>query len=199
MHFVMDSATSLRERRASVTSLGLRTEARRLTAERGLTGFTIEELCSEVGVSRRTFFNYYASKENAVLGVPVRSATSDLEEQFASGQGTLLDDFAELHIARWARLNLTTAEAETMGRIFDREPHLFAHFVSLKAEGDRDDIALVHRRPDAPADEVLVETVVRVFSAIVRAAIFEYFADDHQEFGILLLRRLDAARRVFSL
>jgi AcrR family transcriptional regulator len=199
MHSVIDSALNLRERRAAETSLGLRAEARRLTAERGLTGFTIEELCSEVGVSRRTFFNYYASKENAVLGIAVRSDTSDLEEAFLTGAGTLIDDLAELHIARWERLALTRAEAEEMGRIFEREPRLFAHFVSLNAEGERDDIALVQRRHDAPAADVQVATLVQVFGALIRPAIFEYFADDGQSFRILLLRRLSAARSLFSL
>ncbi|WP_457102096.1 TetR/AcrR family transcriptional regulator [Microbacterium sp. P5_E9] len=193
-----ESAPSLRERRTAATSVGLRTEARRLTAERGFAGFTIEELCSEVGVSRRTFFNYYASKENAVLGFAVHSDNADLAEAFVSGTGTLLDDFAELLIARFEQLDLTKSEADELGRVFDREPRLFAHFVGLAAEGERDDIALVKRRPDANA-ELDAETVVIVFSAVLRPAVFEYFANDHQDFRILVLRRLDAVRRVFSL
>ncbi|MET0780717.1 MAG: helix-turn-helix domain-containing protein [Microbacterium sp.] len=194
-----NSAPTLRERRAAETSLGLQSEARRLTAERGLSGFTIEELCSEVGVSRRTFFNYFASKENAVLGIPVHSDTTDLEDAFVDGAGELIDDLAELHIAKWERLDLKSADAEALGRVFDREPRLFAHFVSLAAEGEQHDIALVRRRADAPADELQTETVVRVFSALVRPAIFAYFADDSQDFRTLLLRRLAAARAVFSL
>src|SRR6478752_8147078 len=102
MHFVNESALSLRERRATATSVGLRTEARRLTAERGFAGFTIEELCSEVGVSRRTFFNYFESKENAVFGfATVDSRQEALEEEFASQHGDLLDDFIQLTIRRF--------------------------------------------------------------------------------------------------
>jgi AcrR family transcriptional regulator len=156
-------------------------------------------MCSEVGVSRRTFFNYYASKENAVLGIPVRSDTSDLEDDFVTGSGSLIEDLAELHIARWERLALTRAEAEEMGRIFEREPRLFAHFISLNAEGEREDIALVRRRPDAPTDDVRLATLVQVFGALIRPTIFEYFADDRQSFRALLLRRLDAARSIFAL
>jgi AcrR family transcriptional regulator len=189
------SAGSLRERRLAATSLALRTEARRLAADAGLHGFTIEELCAAVGVSRRTFFNYYASKENAVLGFPVRADTSDLDDAFVSGTGALLDDFAELHIARWERLDLTKAEADELGRVFDREPRLFAHFVSLAAEGERDDIALVSQRAGA-AD---AETIVLVFGALIRPAVLEYFADDSQDFRHILLRRLADARRIFSL
>ena len=196
MHFMNESALSVRERRAAATSVGLRTEARRLTAERGFAGFTIEELCSEVGVSRRTFFNYYASKENAVLGFAVHTDNARLAEAFVAGTGTLLDDFAELLIARFEQLDLTKSEADELGRVFDREPRLFAHFVGLAAEGD--DIALVKRRPDAGA-ALDAETVVIVFGSLMRPAVFEYFADDHQDFRILVLRRLDAARRIFSL
>ena len=43
------------------------------------------------------------------------------------------------------------------------------------------------------------ETVVLVFGALIRPAVFEYFADDGQDFRHILLRRLDAARRIFSL
>lgn len=193
---MITSAGSLRERRLAATSLALRTEARRRAAELGLHGFTIEELCAAVGVSRRTFFNYYASKENAVLGIAVRSDTSDLDDAFVAGEGTLLDDFAELHIARWERHDLTKDEADELVRVFEREPRLFAHFVSLAAEGERDDIALVSQRADA-ADRA--ETVVTVFGALIRPSVLEYFADDAQDFRHILLRRLDAARRIFSL
>ena len=199
MHFMVMSATSSRDRRAAETSRGLRTEARRLTIERGLSGFTIEELCSEVGVSRRTFFNYYASKESAVLDIPVRSDLSDIDERFAAGTGALLDDFAEMHIARWERLELTATDGTERHRLFEREPRLFAHFLDFKAEGEREDVALMLRRPDAPVDEMHAETLVQVFSALIRLAIFEYFSDDSQDFRVLLLRRIAAARATLAL
>ncbi len=59
--------------------------ARRLTAERGLAGFTVDELCAEVGISRRSFFNYFASKDDAVLGTPVRDPLEAFGEQFVAG------------------------------------------------------------------------------------------------------------------
>src|SRR3954471_703362 len=56
MHSVNESATGLVERRMADTAERMMAVARRLTAERGLSGFTIDELCADVGVSRRTFF-----------------------------------------------------------------------------------------------------------------------------------------------
>lgn len=59
--------------------------ARRLTAERGLGGFTVDELCAEVGISRRSFFNYFASKDDAVLGTPARDPLDAFGEDFVAG------------------------------------------------------------------------------------------------------------------
>lgn len=193
----MDSATNLRERRAAETSAALRSEARRLTSERGFSGFTIEEMCSEVGVSRRTFFNYYASKENAVLGIPVRTDTSDLEEAFVSGTGALLDDLADLMIARWERRSLTKAEVDELGKVFEREPRLFTHFIGLAAEGERGDIALARRRADVASD-LAAATAVHLLGAFIRPSIFESFGDERADFPTLLRRRLSVARELFT-
>ncbi|MBG6191909.1 AcrR family transcriptional regulator [Arthrobacter sp. CAN_A212] len=41
--------------------------ARRLTIDKGLSGFTVEELCEQVGISRRTFFNYFPPRKTRCL------------------------------------------------------------------------------------------------------------------------------------
>lgn len=43
--------------------------AQRLTDDRGLDGFTMDDLADAAEVSRRTLFNYFPSKVDAVLGV----------------------------------------------------------------------------------------------------------------------------------
>jgi AcrR family transcriptional regulator len=61
------SATS-REERRQATSYRISVCAQQLTEQHGLEGFTMEELAEAAGVSRRTLFNYYPSKIDAVLG-----------------------------------------------------------------------------------------------------------------------------------
>src|SRR5690242_5509457 len=101
-----ESAESLRDQRKRETSRSLTDAARRLTAEQGFAGFTVEELCAEVGVSRRTFFNYFESKENAVFGfAAIDSRQEELEEEFLERSGDLLDDFLRLTIARFELFN----------------------------------------------------------------------------------------------
>src|SRR6478735_6808726 len=100
LHSVEQSAPSgMRERRMAQTRQALTTHARELTAERGLHGFTIDELCEHVGVSRRTFFNYFDAKEHAVIGHPLEWFLPDAVEMFVAirppGPGisaTLFDD-----------------------------------------------------------------------------------------------------------
>ncbi len=75
-----------REARKTATRTALITHARALTKEHGLAGFTIEDLCSEVDISRRTFFNHFASKDDAVLGMSKESPLAPHREEFLTSQ-----------------------------------------------------------------------------------------------------------------
>ncbi|WP_291408022.1 TetR/AcrR family transcriptional regulator [Actinophytocola sp.] len=57
----------LRERKKAATRLSLHEAALRLAMAGGLDSVTIEDIADSVGVSRRTFSNYFANKEDAVL------------------------------------------------------------------------------------------------------------------------------------
>jgi AcrR family transcriptional regulator len=60
-------ASTLRERKKAATRQSLHEAALRLAMASGLDGVTVEDIADEVGVSRRTFSNYFANKEDAVL------------------------------------------------------------------------------------------------------------------------------------
>ena len=103
MHFMTESAPSTRERRRTEITRTLVSLARRATAAGGLNGFTVDQLCDEAGVSRRTFFNYFASKEDAVLGIPLHTDRDETDEFFVAMRprtpagavsATLLTDYA---------------------------------------------------------------------------------------------------------
>ena len=66
----MANHIGLRERRRRQTSADIRDAAVRLAQERGFDKVTIEAICVEAGISTRTFFNYFPTKESAIAYGP---------------------------------------------------------------------------------------------------------------------------------
>jgi AcrR family transcriptional regulator len=183
------------------------TLARRLTAERGLNGFTVEELCEQVGISRRTFFNYFASKEQAVIGqhedwLDPSTVETFLAARQAGAVGlspTLMADLADLAIGHMHFVGITPTDAREFIAAVNREPQLFRAFLNANAEQERLLRELVARREGLRADDPLAQTAVVLFGGLVRQSAEAFFSPGNTEpFDRLLRRHLTAAQAIFA-
>lgn len=117
-------ASSTRRRQ---TALRITVEAQRLAEERGLDGFTLEELADAVGVCRRTLFNHVPAKLDAVLG-PIPDLDPEVEATFVAGgpHGDLVEDVVVAARALTEGSGLTREDLERGRRLLRREPRLVA-------------------------------------------------------------------------
>lgn len=78
----------IRERNRIETWRSIHDAAAELTLENGLAALTVETVVARAGCSRRTFFNYFQTKEDAVLGMTEPRVTdAELRETFDRAPG----------------------------------------------------------------------------------------------------------------
>ncbi len=125
-----ETKTSTQGERRRHTAASITSCAQKLVVARGLDGFTLEELAEQAGVSRRTLFNYFPGKLDAVVGQKPELGTDDMAEFVAGGPtGDLIEDV----IAMTRRLvdtgELTPAELSRARQTLAAEPRLamYAH------------------------------------------------------------------------
>ncbi|OEY23596.1 hypothetical protein A0K93_03465 [Corynebacterium sp. BCW_4722] len=82
----------IRDRKRRETKRRIIDEAVRLVQESGFDAVTVEDICAAAGISRRTFFNYMDSKDEAVLGVfPFVFSAESLERIRTTPSGNMLE------------------------------------------------------------------------------------------------------------
>lgn len=181
-------------------------EARRTTVEHGLHGFTIEQLCETVGVSRRTFFNHFGSKDDAVLGIELNADVEAIDAYAAGGivHGELdpLGSIVALAIDQFGRVGFVRADEAMMRRVFEREPALVARFLSATDVQLARVTVAVRRRFgwDDPGDR-RARLVTEAAAALLKVTAETYFDDAFDEatgptFDELLTENLRLLRAV---
>lgn len=131
----LQAPTGLRERKKQRTRDALVDAALRLFQEHGFAETTLDELCATVTVSKRTFFRYFANKEDVVLA-PSHELWSTFLREVESLPPSRRTVFATLQEALLAALDkmVTAHWAERMAasrRLAETSPSITAHNLSF--------------------------------------------------------------------
>lgn len=178
MHFVSESATSLREAKKADTLRRIRHQALLLTRDRGLDGWTMDDLADAAGVARRTLFNYVPGKVDAILGPPPRFPEDRLAVFLAGGpSGRLVEDLTDLAVEMFERDQLGGDLLALGKQVFAATPRLMgiAHERFEVVAAEMVGHLLTREGRDFGADRAGV--VVRVLAALVDAALEQLAAD----------------------
>lgn len=180
MHFMIQSATTPRERRRQETEHRICVAAQRLAEARGLDGFTMDELAEDCEVSRRTLFNYFPSKLDAVLGaVPELDATVLASFHGGGPHGNLFDDLGA--VAR-SLLEVSTIDRESIARgrrLMASTPRLLAAAHERFEQITSDFVSEILTREGADFDPARARLAVRVTVVAFDASLDTYLADLH--------------------
>jgi AcrR family transcriptional regulator len=168
-----------RERKKLATRQALQDVALRLVAERGLDQVTVEDISEAADVATRTFFNYFSSKEEALLGnLPEKVAT--VQRMVVDRPATETPLEAVCQVLRTMTLQLAERREERLLRqqVIERHPGLLARQLGMYASFERALSAAVAERIGAgQADELYCRVVAAVAVATARSAVSSWMAD----------------------
>jgi AcrR family transcriptional regulator len=171
-----DECASFREQKKAATREALRRAAVTLIVQRGLTEVTVEDIAAAAGVSTRTFFNYFPTKEDAVSGwdpalaaemvsqLRARPAEESAPAALRAMLVSVLSPFDTDHRDLLERLAVVRSD-----------PHLLAHHISRWSETERQLVMTLSERrgSDAPRDRYAALVVATTLAA-ARAAMMAW-------------------------
>ncbi|WGW11989.1 helix-turn-helix domain-containing protein [Saxibacter everestensis] len=199
---ILDETLGLRERKKLATTRSLTSTARRLAAERGIDRFTIEDLADEAGISRRTFFNYFSSKEEALLGVHHKSkVTAAAQEVFLTDgpTGHLLQDLLTVVAAGFDDPQPDPKELRNLKAALQQSPRLLELHLRKHIERSSEIKALIAQREGLAPDHPSCILAANLLSAILQSSSEIFLAEGNTSpFDEIVSARLKDAPRLFA-
>ncbi|SDT77140.1 DNA-binding transcriptional regulator, AcrR family [Actinoplanes derwentensis] len=161
-----------RETKRRQTRLALITAALRLADERGADRVTTEEISAAAEVSPRTFFNYFATKEDALVGDPMEG----LDEPRLP-DGPLPDALLAALAPTFAQIQHDRDLWLLRMRVIGANPHLLPLLIAAAASAEQRLAAAITERDGLPPDHPFPPVAAAVANAAVRVAVCRW-ADD---------------------
>ena len=151
------TSVGLRERKRQATAAAIERAAVALVTSEGYEGATVEAMCARAGISLRTFFNYFPSKDHAILGsslvIADESAALTLIGQCAPDMVHAVVRIAELAAAD---VDLSSALTRQRRELVAQHPRLLRfHFTAIEGFEDTLTGLVAHHLNESPASRRL--------------------------------------------
>ncbi|WP_337062770.1 TetR/AcrR family transcriptional regulator [Kineococcus sp. G2] len=182
----------LRERRRAETTAAVARAALDLACERPWAEVTVDDVAARSGVSRRTFFNYFPSKDEALLHfAPAWDA--DLIAAFRTGTGPALDALEEMLVAQTGRSAQHREDARRLFGVVGDNP-LLLPVVLGRIAAVEEELAAAVREREPGADDVRAR-VLAASAATVSRISAQCWMDDPEADPVAAVRAVFAALR----
>lgn len=156
---------SLRERKKAETWEAIHQCAAQAVLDRGLDSVTVEEIAHTVGISPRTFFNYFPTKDHAVLGLKDPVVPDAAVDQLRPGP-LLLPQVIDL-LDQAVRSARPATQHSKRHRLLAEHPQLMGlHKQSLHRTEDLVRTALLQRLAESDSTQLQHNDVVPVAERI---------------------------------
>jgi AcrR family transcriptional regulator len=172
--------SGLRERKKLATRVALHQAALQLVAERGLDNVSVDDIADRADVSPRTFFNYFSSKDDAVLGLdPDASA-----RQVSAFHARPADETPVQALRAVAREQAEEMATETdvwplRLKVIDSTPALLGRLAAVFGEGERAVAEAIAARTGTRTGADAYPTLLAgVAGVVMRTALHRWFASD---------------------
>lgn len=172
--------SGLRERKKAATRLALHEAALRLVAERGLDHVSVDDIATRADVSPRTFFNYFSSKDDAVVGLDPAMP----EHQAAAFAGRPADESPVQALRAIAHQQAVEMAEEPelwplRMQVIDAHPALLARLAAGFGESERVIAAAIAERTGTRIGaDVYPSLLAAVAAAAMRTALHRWLATD---------------------
>lgn len=166
----MQTSVSLRERKRTDTFRSIHDAAAELVLERGMGSVTVDQIAQRAGVSQRTFFNYFPSKEDAVIGVrPPTLDDAHLEAFRDTSRGDLFTRSVELFADAMRASFVPADDPHRRRRLVAAHPELSHRVKHTVAETERLALQVIEDEPESlPNSPEAARAMTYLAGAVVR-------------------------------
>jgi AcrR family transcriptional regulator len=170
----------LRERKKLATRLALHEAALRLVAERGLEHVSVDDIAERADVSPRTFFNYFSSKDDAVLGLDPDSSAQQVSAFLARpSDETPVQALRAVTHAQAKEMATDTDLWPLRLKVIDSTPALLGRLAAVFGEGERALAEAIAERTGTRAGTDAYPTLLAgVAGVAMRTALHRWFTGD---------------------